>query len=234
MTWLIGCVPVNDHRTLERAGTAAVWLLIVVGVTASLSRYLLPAALHATIARPLYSDFARDQLPVLAAHPVPEMLHRVGGSIYLLLGATQFMPRLRARHLTLHRWCGRVFLALTVLAGGTGVFMALAFPYDAGETPPTLVFGAIMVVSGIMAYVRARRREIARHREWVMRCFAVGLGISTIRLIFVGLLYTTSLSMQTKYVVSFWLGWTLTLLAAEVWIRVSRAPRAAPAPALVV
>jgi FtsH-binding integral membrane protein len=222
---------VNNPRTLERVGTAAVWLLIIVGVGASLSRYLLPAALHAQIARPLYSEFARDQLPVLAAHPVPELLHRVGGSIYLLLGATQFMPRLRARHLTLHRWCGRAFLALTLLAGSTGVFMALAFPYDAEETAPTVLFGTIMVGCGVMAYVRARRREVARHREWVMRCFSVGLGISTIRLIFVGLLYTTSLPMRTKYVVSFWLGWTLTLLAAEAWIRLSRAPQAVGVPA---
>lgn len=211
----------------SRVLKGAVGLLVTVGVLSALSRYFLPHALHLTIATPLYGSYAPEQLPVLAEHPVSEALHRVGGSLYMLLGVTQFLPRLRARRPGLHRWAGRVFLGLSVVAGGTGAFMALTFPYELGERLPSVLFGAIMVVAAVKAYLHIRRREIQAHREWVTRCFAVGLGIGTIRVMAVILLNTTALTTRQIFVPVFWMGWTVTLAAAELWIRATRPARAA-------
>ena len=200
-----------------------VLLLATVGVVSSLMRYLLPHDLHMAVATPLYGSFAPEHLPVMAAHPGVEALHRLGGAVYMILGVLQFMPRLRARRPALHRWSGRIFLALSVAAGLSGAFMSLAFPYERSEGPPSVVFGGIMVLCAVQAYLHIRRRDVVGHREWVTRCFAVGLGIGTIRVFAVVLLTTTQLTAREIIAPCFWVGWSVTLLGAEVLIRAQRA-----------
>ena len=206
----------------SRVIKGTVVLLATVGVVASLMRYLLPHDLHLAISTPLYGSFAPEHLPVMAAHPGVEALHRLGGALYMILGVLQFMPRLRARRPALHRWSGRVFLALSVAAALSGVFMALAFPYERGEGPPSIVFGGLMVFFAVQAYLHIRRGDVVGHREWVTRCFAVGLGIATIRLIAAVVLNTTHLVTRQIITPTFWIGWTVTVLAAEALIRAQR------------
>jgi uncharacterized membrane protein len=205
-----------------------VGLLATVGIVSALMRYLLPHDLHLMIATPLYGSFAPEHFPVMAAHPGLEALHRLGGALYMILGLLQFMPRLRARRPGLHRWSGRVFLALSVAAGLSGAYMSLAFPFERAEAAPSIVFGGIMVLCAVQAYLYIRRGDVVGHREWVTRCFAVGLGIGTIRLIAVGVLNTTHLTTREIIGPSFWVGWTVTLLGAEALIRARRPAKLAP------
>ena len=228
-------VPAGDAvpaMTLVRAPrfvSAAVGLLIFIGVVAALARYLLPHEFHMTVARPLYRDFADGQLPVEAAHPLPEALHRLGGAIYLLLGAMQFMPGLRAQRPMLHRVSGRVFIGLGLLAAASAVYMSFAFPYSSTEMAPTVVFATVLSYSALRALAHIRRREVQAHREWMTRAYAVGLGVSTVRILGVGASYATGISVRDLIGPSFWAGFTLTLVGAELWIRAQRAPRAASA-----
>ena len=212
-----------------RAIRASAGFLIVVGVLAALSRYVLPHDLHMTIARPLYRDFADGQLPVEAAHPVPEALHRVGGALFLLLGAMQFSPRLRARRPALHRLSGRIFIGLSLVAVATAIYMSLVFPYSEGERLPTLVFGAFMGYAVLRAFVHIRRRQVQAHREWMTRAFTVGLGVSTIRLLGVGASYATGISVKVLIGPAFWAGWIVSLAVAEWWIRENRTVQSAAA-----
>lgn len=77
-----------------------------------------------------------------------------------------------------------------------------------------------------LAVVAIRRGQVARHREWMIRAFAVALGISTVRV--VGTVFDVALTPAgvpppEVFVLSLWTGWTLTLAAAEAWIRYTRA-----------
>lgn len=215
------------NESWRRAVTAFVTLLVAVGVVASLIRYLLPPGLHLSIAAPLYGSYAPEQLPVLARHPVVEAAHRIGGALYLLIGAMQLSPRLRARRPALHRWSGRSFLLLSVIAVASAFIMVVAFPYEIGERAPTLLFGSLMLAFAVKGIIHARRRRLGAHREWMMRCYAIGLGIGTIRVLVVLLVNVTALGTRQIIVPVFWAGFSLTLLAAELWIRATR--RAAPA-----
>ena len=73
----------------------------------------------------------------------------------------------------------------------------------------------------LKAFVHIRRREIAAHREWMVRAFAIGLAIATIRPI-VGVFFATSrvthLTPQEFFGTAFWIGFTLHLIVAEAWI----------------
>jgi hypothetical protein len=62
-----------------------------------------------------------------------------------------------------------------------------------------------------------RHNNVARHRQWMIRAFGVALGIATTRPI-VGAFFAARLSPQEFFGTAFWLGFTLTLLAAEAWI----------------
>lgn len=196
-----------------------VGLLVTVGVVAAISRYLLPHALHQSITAPLYGSYAPEQLPVLARHPVSEALHRIGGALYLILGVMQFTPSIRARRPTLHRWSGRVFVALSIVAAVSGAYMALAFGYEPGERAPSVLFAAVMIVSALMAVYEIRRGRVEAHRAWVTRCFAVGLGIATIRVMAVIALHTTPWTTRQLITPIFWIGWTVTLAIAELLVR---------------
>lgn len=213
------------EATFRQGAGAMRWmvgLLVTVGVVASVSRYLLPHALHQRIALPLYGSYAPEQLPVLAAHPVSEALHRLGGALYMVLGAMQLTPGLRARHPTLHRYAGRVFVALSLVAGVTGAYMALAFAYEPGERAPSVLFAAVMVASVVKAVIAIRRGDVRAHRAWMIRSFSVGLGIATIRVMAVIALHTTPWTTRQVITPIFWLGWASSLLVAELWIRSPR------------
>jgi hypothetical protein len=66
-----------------------------------------------------------------------------------------------------------------------------------------------------------RRHEIDMHREWMIRAFAVGLAVATIRPI-IGMFFATSrFSGMTAYQffgTASWIGFVLHLMAAEIWI----------------
>lgn len=203
----------------ERRALPVATALAVVGIVSALLRYVLPHGAHVAVTEPLFGAYATDQLAVLMAHPVSEHLHRLGGIAYMVLGILQLRPAPRRR---VHRYLGRVFVALTCIVGASGAFMALHHPYVAGETAPSVLFAGLLVGTAVRAVVHARRGEIALHREWMIRSFAIGLGIGTIRVIAVALTVFTDIPTTVIVAPSFWVGWTGSLIAAELWIRAGR------------
>lgn len=193
--------------------------LALVGILSSLLRYVVPYDLHVAITSPLFGEYARTQLAVLVAHPVPEALHRLGGVGWMVLGLVQFVPGLRARQPAFHRWAGRIFLLLTLVVAASAVHMAIFFPFELGERAPTFLSSGWMVFSGVQALRFILARDVARHRDWMVRCYAIGLGIGTIRVIAVVLSLGTSIPTRSFYVPAFWGGWLVTAIGAELWLR---------------
>jgi uncharacterized membrane protein len=161
-----------------------------------------------------------------AANPTSTWLHVLPGALFLVLALLQFSPRVRNRHIRFHRWSGRILL----LAGGaivvTGLYFGLLMPIGgAMETAAISLFGGVFLFSLATAYLAIRRREVERHREWMIRAFAVAIGISTVRLVaalFDVVLTPAGFRPPEVFVLSLWTGWGLTLGAAEAWIRHTR------------
>jgi len=65
-------------------------------------------------------------------------------------------------------------------------------------------------------------KQVVQHREWMIRAFSIGLAVGTIRPI-IGLFFAFSgLAPQTFFGTAFWIGFSLQLLAAEIWINYTR------------
>ena len=109
--------------------------------------------------------------------------HIFGSVVALALGPFQFSSRLRARRLNLHRWLGGLYLGLGVLVGGlSGLFMAF---HAFGGLPARLGFAGLAVAwlyTGCRAYLAIRARELAAHRRWTVRNFALTFAAVTLRI----------------------------------------------------
>jgi uncharacterized membrane protein len=115
--------------------------------------------------------------------PLPLVLHIVGAIVFVLAGILQFLPRFRRRHPAWHRRAGRVLVPAGLLAAGSGLAMTLFF--EAQPNSGTLLylfrlgFGSLMVVSLVLGVTSIRRRDIAAHRAWMIRAYAIGLAAGT-------------------------------------------------------
>jgi len=154
-----------------------------------------------------------------AQHRFLTLLHVVPGLLFMVLGPLQFVQRIRSRHIRLHRWSGRVFVASGLLIGVSALRMGFLMPIGgANETAATTFFAVLFLFALSKAFFHIRRREIARHREWMIRAFSIGLAVATMRPL-VGLFFFFShLSVQEFFGITFWIAFTSHLLAAEAWI----------------
>ncbi|MFG1833926.1 DUF2306 domain-containing protein [Micromonospora chersina] len=117
------------------------------------------------------------------ASPVPVLVHIVGASLYCLLGALQFAPAFRRRRPGWHRIAGRVLIPCGLAAALSGLWMTLFYPRPPIDhvlvTPMRLIFGTAMFCCIVLGVAAIRRRDIPRHRAWMARGYAIGLGAGT-------------------------------------------------------
>ena len=91
------------------------------------------------------------------------------------------------------------------------------------ETAATTLYAIVFLVCLIKAYRFIRRKQVARHREWIIRAYAVGLGVATTRPIVGAFFAFLPAYTYTSFSASrIWLGFTTTLLAGEAWIDYTR------------
>src|SRR5437868_5847954 len=108
-------------RRTVRALWSAVIFLALIGMAAVIRRaiVLMPvlASGHSTVASDAFDAG-------FAGHPLLTMVHIVPGFLFMVLGPLQFVRRIRARKLWLHRWSGRVFIAIGIVIGISALAMS--------------------------------------------------------------------------------------------------------------
>ena len=95
--------------------------------------------------------------------------HTLAGIFALLIGPINFSSRIRQRHLQLHRILGRIYVVSVFVGSFTGIALAAGRP---GLPGTSMQAGAWMVCT-TAAFVTARNRQIAVHRQWMARSYAV-------------------------------------------------------------
>jgi len=208
----------------------AVIFLAFIGIAVAARRSIVllkPGALSArnNPAADMDSSFA-DRRALTLTHILPAML-------FMVLGPLQFVRRLRSKHPQLHRWSGRIFLTASAVVGVTG--LTLAFGKTIGgvdEKAAITLFGSFFLIALAKALWHALRREFASHREWMIRGYAVGLAVATIRPI-MGSFFAAAMLRGHRpdphefFGTAFWIGFTLQMIAAEIWINHTRPGAAA-------
>jgi len=192
------------------------------------TRRWVPAALVALSVIPVFGGTARliellggpELIPTdsrFAASPVPLVVHIVAAIGYALLGAFQFSAGIRRRHRGWHRRAGRVLAVLGLAVAVTGLWMTLLYPRQEGTGELLFVFRLLaasgMGISVVLGVTAIRARDIARHRAWMTRAYALALGAGT-QAFTVGF-GEAALGRD----VSMSLAWVINLAVAEWFIR---------------
>ena len=133
-------------------------------------RYALPAA-------PFHAP-----LPNFRLNHRTLITHAVSASVALILGPWQFLTGLRRRYPGVHRWLGRGYAAILLVAAVSALLIA---PWAAGGWVSTAGFGCLAVgwlITTTMGVVTIRRHHVSAHRRWMIRSYALTTAAITLRL----------------------------------------------------
>lgn len=203
------------------------------------SRFV-PAGLVALTLIPVVAGSARvvevlggpELLPTdlrFAASPAPLVVHIVSAIGFALLGAFQFSAEIRRRRPGWHRRAGRLLVALGLVVAFSALWMTLLYPRKDGTGELLFGFrllaGSGMGVSIILGLAGIRSRDIARHRVWMTRAYALGLGAGT-QVFTVGFGTAVLGAGVVRTDLMMGAAWAINLAVAEWFIRRPAAHRA--------
>lgn len=149
--------------------------------------------------------------------------HILLGCLFLILAAFQFSPELRIRHRLWHRVSGKIAMLAGIAAGLSGIWLVLAYPPSPLATVVMdalrIYFGAALAGSIVLAFLAIRRRDVPRHRAWMIRAFAIAVAGSTQALV-IGLWLAFSQKLTPDSATALiGLGFVINLAVAEWCIR---------------
>jgi uncharacterized membrane protein len=197
--------------------------------TGLLSLGLIPLA--ATGVRLFDMGFATAVTPDNArflAAPAPILMHAAGMGLYMLLGAFQFSPGLRQRFPLWHRLSGRVLIMAGLIGAVGGLWMTQTYPSQPANPPELygfrLTFGLAFILCLALGLRAILRRDVANHRAWMMRAYAIGMGAGTTVFTFgAAILLTGGDPSDQAFALATAAGWIINLTVAE-WL-IHRATR---------
>ena len=160
--------------------------------------------------------------PRLNASPVPVFVHIISAVGYAILGAFQFSAGLRRRRPGWHRAAGRVLVVLGLAVALSALWLTLFYPRQPGTGELAyvfrLAFGLGMAASIILGFAAIRRGDVARHRAWMTRAYALALGAAT-QLFTLGIGPAVFGPSVLTHDLSLGAAWVINLAVAEYVIR---------------
>jgi hypothetical protein len=144
----------------------------------------------------------------------------------------QIMPYIRRHYPAVHRISGRLYVFAGVIPSALlGLFLLQFLPTPVGKVG--LAAQAVLWIGVTMiAFRMIRRRQYAEHRRWMIYSFALTLGTSWSRVLFIAMTVWPTFQMDELLFleVTSWLGWMINLVIAHWWIeRTSGRPLVMPA-----
>lgn len=161
------------------------------------------------------------------AAPLPVVLHLVSSLLFCVLGAFQFVPGLRRSKPAWHRIAGRLLVPAGLISAFSALWMTQFYPVGI-ESPASfdgpmlyvirLVAGAAMALSLVLGVAAILRRDIAQHKAWMMRGYAIGLGAGTQAFTHLPWFLFPDIQGELARTLCMGAGWAINLAVAEWFI----------------
>jgi len=162
-------------------------------------------------------DVYMDRIAVLR-------VHIVAGIIAALTGPLQFWPAFRNRFRAAHRTLGKAYIVAVL----TGALFGLAIATTAkGGVVSQAGFSTLALLwagATVVAYRRIRAGDVAGHRRWMIRSFALTFAFVTLRLIFPVLQFGAGLDQTSAFQITAWACWIPNVLVVELALQRGRVP----------
>ncbi len=148
--------------------------------------------------------------------------HIAGGTVFLGLGALQFLARIRDKYRSFHRINGRIMLVSALISIGC-LYAILPNSKCNACLPSQITVTTLWLVSIVAAWLAIRRRDVAAHRLHMARGFVSAAYFLVVRLMdhLIGLerLLPFVKDESAKFANSDWMVWVIPLLLIEAVTR---------------
>lgn len=170
-------------------------------------------ALHFFIVTPeSYGPYFWPRAPWVAAHVA-------FGVLALLLGPFQFSSRIRSRHTRIHRAMGRIYLLCVLLGALAGLYLAATSKIGLTYTYGLYCLAMTWMITGSMAFLAIRKRNVEQHREWMLRSYVVTFAFVTNRIVVDVLEYLKIGEPKERLILMSWACWAVPLFFVEVLLQ---------------
>lgn len=150
-------------------------------------------------------------------------IHVFSSILTLLAGFTQFSAYILKEHRNLHRLVGKIYV-VAVLFINFPSGMILAFNAN-GHLPSRIAFiilDSLWFWFTLQAFVEIKKGNVAAHKRFMMRSYALTFSAITLRTWKVILSNSFVIDPVTLYMIDAWMGFVPNLLFAEWLIRRKR------------
>ncbi|SFQ26182.1 Predicted membrane protein [Flavobacterium akiainvivens] len=196
------------------------WLLVAVFV------YFYWLMLKITLLYVPYSNsvaFLKIKQTEVASHP--EYLYLFYAHVYtsifvLLFGFMQFFKFKTETGRKIHRFAGYQYIVLLLgFAAPSGLYMGWHANGGAAAKVSFMLLSLLWGVTTVLAFVKIKKGQVAAHRGWMVRSFALTLSAVTLRLWKIVIVFLFHPPPMDVYKIIAWLGWIPNLIIAEIIIR---------------
>tara|TARA_B110000027_G_scaffold52778_1_gene57528 strand:- start:8300 stop:9079 length:780 start_codon:yes stop_codon:yes gene_type:complete len=217
------------RKMQDKVGWTVVLLLLFVGLSSLVSRVVL-----------LNSEFSREVVNIgngvnnfdirYIQHYFVAGVHLLFGLIVYVFAPFQFMTSIRKRFIGFHRWSGRAWMISGAAAGFTGAFFGVVWPFTGHQgfgllqTGINAIIGPYTLFCLYKAYSNIRARNFGEHREWMIRTFALMLGVATQRVLMIILTVFTGIGREPMFAPAMIAGMIINIVVSEYWIAWTKTP----------
>lgn len=149
--------------------------------------------------------------------------HILTSVFVLLAGATQFSAYFLRRFRKAHRLIGKMYVFIILFVSGPA---ALVMSWYANGTvlakSSFVLLSFLWILFTALAFYFALKKNFARHRNFMIRSYALTLSAITLRLYALLIPHFMHINGRDEYALISWASWTLNLLVAEGIIYFSR------------
>lgn len=108
------------------------------------------------------------------------VLHVFLAFVITIGGPLQFIPALRTKFSSFHKWNGRVYIFCILLTSVVALFLVWSRPIIIGGLTGNMTTSGnavLIILFGIMTWRTGVKRQFDVHREWAIRTFIVVSGV---------------------------------------------------------
>lgn len=155
----------------------------------------------------------------LGYYRVAFFAHVFTSIVIISLGMTQFSTWFRRRYVGLHRIMGKWYVGLILLMSGPSG-MIMSFHANGGLIAQVsfIILTALWMWTTWIALRSAQKGQYNRHRNFMIRSYALTLSAVSLRLFKFIIANTMELPPMDTYRIVAILGWTINLIVAELII----------------
>jgi uncharacterized membrane protein len=122
--------------------------------------------------------------PRVQSFSAPVEFHLLSSIPYCIIGAFQFLPSIRRKHLKWHQLAGKFIIFAGLVSALSGLWMTHYYSFPESLQGELLYFvrlfvGVSMIGSILLGLSFALKKKISQHKAWMVRAYALGQGAGT-------------------------------------------------------